>query len=126
MYHGQTYAPLRESEVLSPSEMMAIGDTFGGRESLSPRKFRQIRDLYNTSVSGIKISAGIPVHGTRGASTSCFAMVTSNHQRWDFFLQTRAMRRWSAGIVITCRTEIGYDNLRSVPSRSDSSSFHCP
>jgi len=29
-YQGQDYAPLPESEVVSPSEMMAIGDTFGG------------------------------------------------------------------------------------------------
>jgi prepilin-type processing-associated H-X9-DG protein len=27
---GEDFAPLRESEVVSPSQMMAIGDTFGG------------------------------------------------------------------------------------------------
>jgi hypothetical protein len=39
-------------------------------------------------------------------------MLTSNHQRWVFFLQTRTMQLWSAGIAMTCRTEIGYNKLR--------------
>jgi prepilin-type processing-associated H-X9-DG protein len=36
-YSEQYYDPLRESEVVSPSQMMAIGDTFGGAIFFGPR-----------------------------------------------------------------------------------------
>jgi prepilin-type N-terminal cleavage/methylation domain-containing protein/prepilin-type processing-associated H-X9-DG protein len=36
-YRGQYFAPLPESEVVSPSDMMAIGDTFGGAIFFGPR-----------------------------------------------------------------------------------------
>jgi prepilin-type N-terminal cleavage/methylation domain-containing protein len=80
------FEPIKESEVITPSDMMAIGDSFAGGV------FFMRENLKTLNRNGRASSRH------QGKPTWSFATATLNRRRCHFFLPTPAMQLWFAGI----------------------------
>ncbi len=79
--NSQLQIPLAESEVVNPSEMMAIGDTFGGSMYFQRYSRRALDYQEKTENASSR---------HQGKLTCYFATATLNRRRCNFFLPTPA------------------------------------
>ena len=99
-----TASRVSESEVVSPSEMMAIGDGFMGRNGIIRDGELIMWRNYNVTNNIIPEAPKGRMPFIKAKPTWYFATATSNRRRCNFFLKTRVTPPCPAGTATICRT----------------------